>query len=126
MTIFNTYHVLFYMCLIFNLHKCYDSNNNVTIPNKNTPSERQEAILFNYEFKKFDTKKNSCIKINSFKYKSNRELKFINFNDDDYENLKFRQLVAVKDDSKLILLLFDIEHNKENSYKEYLIKVIRT
>ena len=131
MTIFNTYHIIFYLYLIFNMHKCYDLNNNnnyISIPNTYPPSEseKHETIFFNYELKKYDMKKNSCIKINSFKYKTKRELEFIHFNDDDNENLKYRQLIAVKDDSKLILLLFDVENNKDNSYKEYLIKVVKT
>ena len=70
-----------------------------------------------------------CAKILTFKYDSSTSLRFISFNDEDTtnsDNFKYEQLVAVKNDFKLILLLFEdsIESNANDvTFTEYLIQV---
>ena len=110
------------------LSKIYDEN------------VEKEAFLTNnsfnfYSINRIEVTSSNCNKIFTFKYDSTDKLDLVSFNDEDIysENLKYKQVVAVKNNFKLILLLFYeiIDNNNNNNdnknevlFKEYLIWVI--
>ena len=71
--------------------------------------------------------KSNCSTILTFKYDFSNKLSQITYNDEENNNeyAKFKELVAVKNNHELVLLMFDdlAENGKDSFFKEYLIMV---
>ena len=121
----NFIEILIYLIVQVLMNTAIENKTTKIVENAKNTSSLTSYIIHRREVNAIKGNSN-CSPIFEFKYDSSFRLSFISYDEESFTDyLKFKQLIAVKNDYELIILLFeDLSENKKFVlYKEYTIKV---